>query len=195
MTGIIPIVNLTNKQILTQDNYLSLGIKTLAFSLEALLIKPGFQILIRQKSLKAFVGWPFNIMLIAPNTQFLKIKSPFDGSYIENPQEEIDKLINKLDPNIYELNNASLSPNITAKPLLLAQEGKFYAQNQVFNLLDSKHKTLFSPLSTNCTCPTCKRKLTQAYLHHLLSAVPLLAERYLGLHNLTLHYDALNLQK
>lgn len=188
MTTFIPIVNLNNKQILTLQNYLTLGIDTIAYSLEALLIKPGFNILIKQKSLKSFVSWPHKILLMSNVYQPekpLSIKSPFDGSTITYSTAEIEELLLTLKPDINEINNKNIKFNISDKPITLAQDGKFIYSQSICDISATEYKWQFEPLTKECACPTCKLNLTKAYLHHLWFEVPLLTMRYLAMHNIT----------
>lgn len=183
MIQFIPIINLNNIQILTLQNYLTLGIHTIAYSLEALLIKPGFKILMQQTSLKNFVAWPHKILLMS-NTQSISLKSPFDGSTINHSHQEIKELLLALKPDIHEIGNKNLSSHISAQPLTLAQDGKFITRS-ICDIRSIEYKTQFEPLQKTCACPTCKLNLTKAYLHHLWFEVPLLAQRYLAMHNIT----------
>src|SRR3990167_3044622 len=71
------------------------------------------------------------------------------------------------------------------KPAFDALQGKIYVSAGVFNLLESRYRDDFSPLDGVCGCFTCQEGYTRAYLHHLLQQAPLLAQRFLILHNYT----------
>ena len=176
MNDFAPIVNLNNQQILTLQNYKDLGFKAITFSLEALLIKPGFTILINQESLKKFVSWPYKIYLTA-KTECINLKSTFDGQTIKHGKEEIEKLIIHLKPDKFIFNHEC------SNSIQWAMEGKFVDET-LLDLTKPEFKEQFNLLSKNCSCPTCKLNLTRAYLHHLFKEVPLLTQRYLAMHNL-----------
>lgn len=72
------------------------------------------------------------------------------------------------------------------KPAADALQGKIYTQSDgVFNLLEPQYREEFLPLDESCCCYTCKEGYTRVYLHHLLQQTPLLAQRFLILHNYT----------
>ena len=60
----------------------------------------------------------------------------------------------------------------------------FNAKKQVrFKTIDGSHKTIEVEESENCSCETCSQGFTRAYFHHLLQHTPLLAQRFLVIHN------------
>lgn len=72
------------------------------------------------------------------------------------------------------------------KPASNALLGQLYGEKTTFNLLDSDMAVQHKPIIEHCGCPTCKQKLTRAYLHHLFLQTPLLCHRFLIQHNV--HY-------
>lgn len=64
-----------------------------------------------------------------------------------------------------------------------AVAGKVYSHAGSFNLLDPAMANAHLPLDELCQCSTCSQSLTRAYLHHLLQHTPLLAQRFLVMHN------------
>lgn len=64
-----------------------------------------------------------------------------------------------------------------------ACQGKVYCDEGVIDLLEEKYANQFELIQQDCLCPTCKQKLTRAYLHHLLQNTPLLCQRFLIQHN------------
>jgi queuine tRNA-ribosyltransferase len=56
---------------------------------------------------------------------------------------------------------------------------------QHYSILDSQFEQDFRLLSENCDCQTCKAGFTRSYLHHLLQHTPLLAQRFLVIHNIS----------
>ncbi|NDH08245.1 MAG: hypothetical protein EBY16_01255 [Gammaproteobacteria bacterium] len=66
----------------------------------------------------------------------------------------------------------------------LGYRGQFYADQQTFNILDAVFEADLHPLSEGCHCDSCTQEFTRAYLHHLMAYTPLLAQRYIILHNM-----------
>ncbi|MBA2652491.1 MAG: tRNA-guanine transglycosylase [Tatlockia sp.] len=72
------------------------------------------------------------------------------------------------------------------KPASDAFHGQVYGDKDSFSLLNKEMTNQHVPISSNCGCPTCRQKLTRAYLHHLITHTPLLCQRFLIHHNV--HY-------
>lgn len=181
----VPLVNADHMQLLTSENWLALGTRALAFDLEALLIKPGFDVLIQQRSLAAFLGWPHEIWLVVPTLTgvSLKLRSPFDGSTRVYTQDELETLITRLKPHqVYQKHELASCP-ITHEPLNMARAGEFISGHEVHAVSASIYRDQYIPLQPDCICPCCKLHLTRAYLHHLWTEVPALCQRYLAMHN------------
>lgn len=71
------------------------------------------------------------------------------------------------------------------QPALDAVQGVVYqADGTSYSILDAAHAMDFRCLGGNCVCPTCQQSFTRAYLHHLLQSTPLLAQRFLLMHNI-----------
>lgn len=71
------------------------------------------------------------------------------------------------------------------KPAADALQATIYSHQGVFNLLEPRYQDEFLPLDEACCCYTCQEGYTRAYLHHLIQQTPLLAQRFLILHNYT----------
>jgi queuine tRNA-ribosyltransferase len=69
------------------------------------------------------------------------------------------------------------------EPASLAMQGQVYSREGVINLIDVETELDFSLIDSECLCPTCTRRLTKAYLHHLFLHTPLLCQRFLIQHN------------
>lgn len=63
--------------------------------------------------------------------------------------------------------------------------GRVIASEGIIDLTHKDYAMQFDVLDMECTCPTCTQKFTRAYLHHLLEHTPLLCQRMLIQHNLT----------
>ena len=62
----------------------------------------------------------------------------------------------------------------------------FNYNGQKINILDTIYSEDFTSLAAGCVCPTCQQGFTKAYLHHLLQNTPLLAQRFLIAHNISI---------
>jgi queuine tRNA-ribosyltransferase len=65
-----------------------------------------------------------------------------------------------------------------------AYHGHFLAQTKLYSILDVSYVQDFRMLDHNCLCESCEQGFTRAYLHHLLQHTPMLAQRYLMMHNM-----------
>ena len=175
---------------LTIENWLQIGVTSLAFTLEDLLMKPGINVLRQFQSLRAYSGWPGTIILDARLTSkdstIYKIRSRFDGSIILLDPMEWKALIEHLnaDEVILSEDNVPFSRfQIGNQPAANAVEGLIESKTGVFNILNESYREQYVPLCSDCNCVVCKGGYTRAYLHHLLQQVPLLAQRFLIQHN------------
>lgn len=64
-----------------------------------------------------------------------------------------------------------------------ACNGLVYSHEGDISLKDDAYRLDFDVVDEKCDCPTCKQRLTRAYLHHLLEHTPLLCQRFLIQHN------------
>lgn len=67
-------------------------------------------------------------------------------------------------------------------PTRIARNGSLYTKNGNINITNSKYRTDFSPIETDCKCYTCKN-YTKAYLAHLFHAKEILANTLASVHN------------
>lgn len=89
---------------LTTANWQEVLVTRVAYSLEALLVKPGLEILEAMPSLKEYMNWPGPLVLNAQNLKVnqegvIKISSPFDGSKIQLHASKVLDLIRHLQPD------------------------------------------------------------------------------------------------
>ena len=82
--------------------------------------------------------------------------------------------LDKTIPGLYE----------SDKPASDALRGHVYTEQGSIEILASEQANEHRPIVSGCLCPTCQQGLTRAYLHHLLIHTPLLAQRFLILHNI-----------
>lgn len=232
-TTFLPVLTSQAGSCLTLENWQQAGIRHGVYDLQALIIKPGLQVLREFKNLRHYTGWPGTIVLNArlkpdPKTCAYKIRSPYDGQMIKLSPAELLAFIEHLQPDYViwpadmeplrvqcsvlqvgqnsvddhpmfycldderleseEMTSAQVESDLPVwlesdKPAADAIEGQIYQQQGVFNLLDLQYREAFVLLEDACRCVTCRAGYTRAYLHHLLQQTPLLAQRWLILHN------------
>jgi queuine tRNA-ribosyltransferase len=73
---------------------------------------------------------------------------------------------------------------ISNQPAAYGYQGKFLVSDQVLQILDEVYQDDLNLLAPNCDCDSCAQGFTRAYLHHLMAHTPLLAQRYIILHNM-----------
>ncbi|MCX7114795.1 MAG: hypothetical protein NTW08_02630 [Gammaproteobacteria bacterium] len=100
----IPLVNGQQREMVPLSTWDNLGCRYIAYALEPLLVKPGFDILLTQASLAHYVGWPHQLILDVRSLQFNKqgdvvVCSPFDGAKIKVSSDQLRLLIESLKPD------------------------------------------------------------------------------------------------
>lgn len=85
-----------------------------------------------------------------------------------------------------ELRSIGVQYIASNKPSRDACEGDVYHQEGMISLKDEAYRMDFRLIDDQCRCPTCEQKLTRAYLHHLLAHTPLLCQRFLIQHNVSM---------
>ncbi|KTD07000.1 hypothetical protein [Legionella jamestowniensis] len=107
MPTYIPILTTEAGSCLTMANWQEVGVNTVSCHLEALLVKPGVSLLSSLPNLKTYIPWEGPIVLNAALSPLKQgkytIRSPYDGSVIQVSQEEISRLIEKLQPEVVVL--------------------------------------------------------------------------------------------
>lgn len=181
----IPLLTLQTTEILTYQNWLDLGVNTLAYRLEGLLIKPGAAHLFTQPSLTAYTGWSGQVLLDISTLHTQRtLCSPFDGSRIRIDEKEVEQLIEHLKPDQVISDTASLTAlGVTDEPMKLAIAGQVCVHSGERLIADGIHQQVYEVLESGCACPPCRLGLTRAYLHHLWFHVPQLCIRFLAQHN------------
>lgn len=74
-------------------------------------------------------------------------------------------------------------------PVQDTMSGHFYSQSQTWSIVDAVFANDFTALSPNCHCATCLQGATRGYLHYLFQSTPLLAQRYLLIHNISQYQE------
>lgn len=104
MKTFVPYANTLAGLVLTQDNYESIGVNTLAYRLDLLLVKPGLNFLKVFQTLSAVAPWHGKTILDASKMHANKqgqyvIRSPYDGSQISLSELELIDVILSLKPD------------------------------------------------------------------------------------------------
>lgn len=197
----IPVITSAAGMCLTLENWQRAGVVSGLFSLETLLIKPGFEVLKRWKDLRSYTGWHGRVLLdpilpLHPKKQgsFL-LRSAWDGTQMPVDPLCLQEIIAHLQADEVLGSEQQTSYVISDKPAANALQGWVaytpdasvsvlsHQEPSWFLLSDSRLKTDQMLLSPGCACPTCKAGYTRSYLHHLVQQVPLLAYRFLIMHN------------
>lgn len=197
----VPYLNSIEGLSLTPAQWLSTGIQSYAYDVVGLLQRPGYQ---KQFQLKKDLLCPGRAIVDARNVQFnskgeIQFRSP-DGSLKQCARKEFFQWVQQLmtdvvvwdgalddaqgDYILYSSAQVSKIWNLSNHPASLAYQGQvLQRESECFSVLSDLFKQDYSFLTADCGCQTCQSGLTRAYLHHLLQHTPLLAQRYLVLHN------------
>lgn len=197
----IPVITSAAGMCLTVENWQQAGIVSGLFSLETLLVKPGFDVLKRWNDLRSYTGWHGTVLLdpalpLHPKKQgsFL-LRSVWDGTQITVEAAYLREIMAHLQADEVLGCDKQASYVISDKPAANALQGWVaytpeaclevvsHLEPSWLLLSDTGLQTDQSVLSADCGCPTCKAGYTRSYLHHLMQQVPLLAYRFLIMHN------------
>lgn len=215
---IVPFATTQAGACLTWANWQEAGVRALAFEMDALLIKPGIERLMKVGKLKAWYSWTGQVILDAKTYTADKLgnytfRSPYDGAMIQISFSALHALILQLEPDYlipsvdFQLQMQARKMDLPATIKLLtndnrllvtdlpaadAMQGKLYVDAGRISILDHRYTEDFTPIDEGCDCPCCKQAFTRAYLHHLLMQTPLLCQRFLIQHNV--HYFQKKLQ-
>ena len=197
----VPYLNSIEGLSLTPAQWLSTGIQSYAYDAVGLLQRPGYQ---KQFQLKKDLLCPGKTIVDARNVQVnskgeIQFRS-HDGSLKQCARQEFFQWLQQLKPDVvvwdgalddakgdfilYSSVQVSKIWNVSNHPASLAYQGQVLQRaGECFSILSDLFKQDYSLLTADCGCQTCQSGLTRAYLHHLLQHTPLLAQRYLVLHN------------
>lgn len=100
----VPVLSTNAGLCLTAANWQEVGVKTAAYSLDALLLKPGLELLLQITDLKAYLGWSGSLVLNAKDFVLNKkgvysFTSPFDGSKVLLTPQALIELVSHLKPD------------------------------------------------------------------------------------------------
>lgn len=101
---IIPELTTLAGNCLTLADWQQAGIKTVAFKLTQLLVKPGYDFLIKLSSFKQYFPWKANIILdlqgLAYGNEQVLVHSSYDGTVFHFSFNKVIALIHQLQPSI-----------------------------------------------------------------------------------------------
>jgi queuine/archaeosine tRNA-ribosyltransferase len=184
----IPLIYGFNSGCLTNRDWQEMGVTIAAASIDALLIKPGIAELKKINNITKWLGWHGQVILLFENTGSIKnniytIKSPYDGTNLSICMDDLNKMVLHLNADKI-LNFKDSCHDISDAAEKLAITGKFMVDHEaIADILDESFINDYSILSNNCKCMSCAQGFTKAYLQHLYAQTPLLAHRYLAMHN------------
>lgn len=199
----IPYANTFEGLSLTPLQWVATGVEYLCYRVDILLQRPGINyVWPKKKPFKyvldaSFLQWnkKGEIIYRSPDGVLQKVAveklvlwlNAFDAEAIIWPFAHQDAfknrrcLIKKLDhEELYDENGVFAALSNRASEMGFA--GAFYAPRQE-NILNPVYATDNQVLRPGCDCETCQAFLSRAYLHHLLEHTPLLAQRFLIVHN------------
>ncbi len=197
----VPYLNSIEGLSLTPAQWLSTGIQSYGYDVVGLLQRPGYQ---KQFQLNNDLLCPGKAIIDARKVQInskgeIQFRSP-DGSLKKCTTKELFQWLQQLKPDVVVWDGALDDAqgdfilyssvqllkiwNLSNQPASLAYQGQvLHQEGEYFSILSDLFKQDYSLLTADCACQTCRSGLTRAYLHHLLQHTPLLAQRYLVLHN------------
>ena len=180
----IPYLNTFEGMSLTPLQWQRTGVSAFAYKIEPLLQRPGFG---HACSLKAMAVIDAKIYLdlseFKRDGASIQYRQP-DGCLRKISWQALDLWVNQLQADELLLDASQAKAlNCSNLPAEHAFLGCFYANQQIQQLVTPDYEHDFSVLSENCDCESCQSQFTKAYLHHLFQHTPLLAQRYLLIHN------------
>jgi len=206
--GFVPTLSSQAGSCLTMANWEAAGIRTVAYRLDDLMMKPGQDALENLDDIRSYSAWKGQIVLNAslppPNREGIyRFRSVYDGAWIRLDRPTLYKLVAQLKPDRVilpegsdgyyqgDLSLADFHQLAERMPCLVesdrpaqdAVSGLVYSEGACLSILDQQMAQAHQVIEAACQCPTCSQQFTRAYLHHLLQHTPLLAQRYLVQHN------------
>ncbi|MGQ3888970.1 hypothetical protein ACQUW5_08060 [Legionella sp. CNM-1927-20] len=100
----IPLLSSHAGSCLTFENWQNTGIRTIAYQVDELLVKPGLPVLKKLTHLRNYISWPgeivLNALLSPTNAEGIyQIRSAYDGQLVKISVSELSHLIKKLKPS------------------------------------------------------------------------------------------------
>lgn len=197
----IPLLNSKKSVLLSEQDMAEIGFPLVAFCLTELLIKPGLKALLASKNPRRLLSiegpWIADLSALhySPDTQSFSWASHYDGSKYHLAYQPLIALLKHLECcglvvsqecallfQEFELIDPAF---IEIKSVEQACFGQFWDGKSYCDISQVQYRLDVSVLVKDCLCKTCLQPYTKSYLHHLYSETPLLAQRYLAIHNLS----------
>ena len=190
----VPVINSMEGLSLTPKQWNNLDIQVFCYDVLGLLQRPGYpkifdikkdlvgqgKVILDTRALNIVQG---KIQYRTPDGSLKKITLEELADWL--PQLNADGIIWALPQVIQEMNCVCANDfdvsNLTAQDGFL---GYCYQDNHKINLLDKEYEQNYDLLTADCACESCEQGVTLSYLHHLIQHTPLLAQRYLVIHNI-----------
>jgi queuine tRNA-ribosyltransferase len=120
----LPIISTDSGSALIAQDWASIGIDALSLYLDALLVKPGIELLKALPKLSTYVGWDKTIVLNASrlkvsNTGEYRVRSQFDGRILTYTKTELIDVILQLNPDYLVLPDLSWLTELTSTSIRL----------------------------------------------------------------------------
>jgi len=189
----VPILNTLEGLSLTHLQWHNCGVTVFCYEVNALLQRPGYpNIFDLKKDLNNKEKVILDFRNLTCKQGMVLYRTP-DGALKKIAIEDLKGWVMKLNADAYVSNQENLSCDlenyddskykICNQPAQDAFAGICYNQSTKMNLLAPQYEQDFYLLAENCDCESCMQGVTRSYLHHLLLHTPLLAQRYLVMHN------------
>jgi hypothetical protein len=183
----VPIINSHAGMTLTPKQWIQTTTSVFAYDVTGLLQRPGLVKFTLKSPGKSIVDCRNLTFNAKKQVRFKTI----DGSYKTIEVEEFMDWLHNMAPDevIWPFEHIAMElpvakdVMVTDKPAQDAIDGVFYHKDGQAQILDALFEKDLSKLSSNCSCETCSQGFTRAYFHHLLQHTPLLAQRFLVIHN------------
>ncbi|MBA2650038.1 MAG: queuine tRNA-ribosyltransferase [Legionella sp.] len=103
--NIVPVATTPAALCLSMANWVELNVGALVFSLESLLIKPGYELLKTISDIRLYLGWSGSFILSAQHIKLTRdntvtLISPYDGSKLLLTEKNLVDILNLLRPDV-----------------------------------------------------------------------------------------------
>lgn len=190
----VPVYNSLEGLSLTPKQWQNTGVTHFSFDVLRLLQRPGYP---EKFDIKKDMGCPGKVILdtrtLSLNTKGeINYRSPNGALKTLSVPDLMDWLSHLgadeilADPRFYSPNFTIISKATNVISNQASEDafmGRVYENQEVFSVLEPENAMDFRALALNCDCESCAQGVTRSYIHHLLPHTPLLAQRYLVIHN------------
>lgn len=201
MQPTIPLLNHKNAVLLSEQDVREMGFARVALCLAEILMKPGLNALLASKQPSRLLaiqgGWVADLrgLQYLPAADSFALVSHYDGSKLKISQAQLLHVLQHLEVQALVLPKNGVAnfsrfehiddTRIELDAFCKAHAGEFWDGQGYADIQNPQYRLDTRILAEDCTCKICRTPFTKSYLHHLYQETPLLAERYLALHNLS----------